>query len=192
MAVNFPSDYNINDTHKDFKVLVSLLSLFGSSKNSAISELKEYPVDVSNSFIDLNELWKEIRNDFRILCPGIEKDNHHLWNKYADEHKGAVIELACRDSSDSPWLIAKPIEYVNEKDLFMTVDDWAEILILETNKAAECIYEKCTLRKAKDNKHKWYEQNEWRIPSSCRNHEIGTISDYGVNPDDFSAAYFWV
>ncbi len=190
LAANFPSDHNINDTNKKFKVLLSLLSLFGSGKTSAISELKKGPVDISNSIADLNEHWKEIRKDLRILCLGIEKDNSHLWNKYAEEHKGVVIELACRDSSDSPWLIAKPVDYVNEKNLFITVEDWAEILILETKKAAECIYEKCTLRKAKDNKHKWFEQNEWRIPSFCRHHETGTVSDYGVNPNDFSAVYF--
>jgi len=191
LAANFPSDHNINDTNEKFKGLVFSLSLFGSGKTSAISELKKGPVDIStNSIAELNERWKVIRNDLRILCLGIEKDNHHLWNKYAEKHKGVVIELACRDSSDSPWLIAKPVEYVNEKDLFITVQDWAEILILERNKAVKCIFEKCTLRKAKDNKHKWSEQNEWRILSFCRHHETGTVSYYGVNPNDFSAVYF--
>jgi len=190
LAANILSDYNINDTKNEFKVLTYLLSLLGSDKKSAISELKKYPVDISKSIADLNELWKKIRNDLRILCLGIEKDNHNLWEKYAEEHKGVVIELTCRDSSNSPWLRAKPIKYVKEKDLFITVEDWAEILILELNKAKECIFEKCTLRKAKDNKHKWSEQNEWRIPSFCRHHETGTVSDYGVNPNDFSAVYF--
>lgn len=190
LAVNFPSNHNINDTDKKFKLLVFLLSLFGSDKTLAISELKKVPIDISNSIAELNERWKEIRNDFRILCLGIEKDNHHLWNKYAEEHKGVVIELSCRDDSDSPWLIAKPVEYVNEKDLFLTVEDWTEILSLEDRKAIECIFEKCTLKKAKDNKHKWSEQNEWRIPSFCRHHKTGTVSYYGVNPNDFSAVYF--
>ncbi len=190
LAANSRANRNKKNTNKLFECLSYLISLFGSDKNSAITEIKKGPVDISNSIAELNKRWKEIRNDFRILCLGIEKDNHHLWNRYAEEHKGVVIELACRDSSDSPWLIAKPVEYVNEKDLFITVEDWAEILILETNKAVECIFEKCTLRKAKDNKHKWYEQNEWRIPSFCRHHETGTVSDYGVNPNDFSAVYF--
>ena len=172
--------------------IIDLAAKFGSDKTSAISELKKHPIDISNSIgiADLNERWKKIRNDFRILCLSIEKDNHHLWNKYAEEHKGVVIELACRDESDSPWRIAKPVEYVNEKDLFLTVEDWAEILILELNKAVKCIFEKCTLRKAKDNEHKWFEQKEWRIVSFCRHHETGLVSYYGVNPNDFSAVYF--
>ncbi|MHC4083905.1 MAG: DUF2971 domain-containing protein [Planctomycetota bacterium] len=178
------------NTNKLFKCLTSLISLFNSSNASAISELKKYPVDISNSVADLNECWKKIRKDCRILCLGIEKDNHHLWNKYAEEHKGVVIELTCRYDSDSPWLIAKPVEYVKEQDLFLTVEDWAEVLILETNKAVKRIFEKCTLRKAKDNEHKWSEQNEWRIPSFCSHHETGTVSDYSVNPNDFSAVYF--
>ena len=64
----FPSDYNINDTNEKVQVLVSLFSLFGNNKNSAISELKKYPIDISKCIADLNELWKQIRNDFRILC----------------------------------------------------------------------------------------------------------------------------
>jgi len=90
----------------------------------------------------------------------------------------------------SPWFIAQPVEYVPEKDLFLTVEDWAEILILELSKAIERLFEKCTLRKAKDNKHKWYEQNEWRITDLRMNHETGTVSDSGVDPNDFSAVYF--
>ena len=189
LAANPPSNINSRDTNELFKCLAYLVSLFGSDKASAISELKEGPVDIP-SIADLNERWKEIRNDFRILCLSIEKDNHHLWNKYAEEHKGVVIELACRDSSDSPWLIAKPVEYVPEKDLYLTVEDWAGVLILEPIKAVERIFEKCTLKKAKDNEHKWFEQNEYRIIDFRIHHEIGTVSDSGVDPNDFSAVYF--
>lgn len=190
LAANFSPNHNINDTHDKFKFLVFLLSLFGSDKTSAISELKKDPVDISSSISELNERWKEIRNDSRILCLGIEKDNCHLWNNYAKGHKGVVIELVCSEDSNSPWLIAKPVEYVPEKDLYLTVEDWAEILILEPIKAAERIFEKCTLRKAKDNDHKWAEQNEWRIIDLRMHHETGTASDYGVDPNEFSAVYF--
>lgn len=190
LAANFSLNHNINDTYDQFKFLVLSLSLFGSDKTSAISELKKDPVDISNRISELNDRWKEIRNDFRILCLGIENDNHHLWDKYAESHKGVVIELACREDSGFPWLIAKPVEYVPEKGLFLTVEDWAEILILEPDKAAECIFEKCTLRKARDNEHKWFEQNEWRIIDTRMPHETGTVSDSGVDPNDFSAVYF--
>ncbi len=190
LAANSHTNRNLKNTNKLFKCLSSLISLFGSDKTSAITELKKGHIDISNSTAELNERWKEIRNDLRILCLGIEKDNHHLWNKYTEEHKGVVIELACRDDSDSPWLIAKPVEYVNEKDLFITVEDWAEILSLETNEATKCIFEKCTLRKAKDNDHKWSVQNEWRIIDIRMHHETGMVSDSGVDPKDFSAVYF--
>lgn len=190
LAANFPSDRNINDTNEKFKVLVFSLSLFGTGKTSAISELKKGHVDISNRIAELNEGWKEIRDDFRILCLGIEKDNHHLWDKYAENQKGVVIELACRKESDSPWCIAQPVEYVPEKDLFLTVEDWVEALSLEQNKAREYIFEKCTLRKAKDNQHRWFEQNEWRIIDMRMPHETGTVSYSSVEPNEFSAVYF--
>ena len=190
LAANFSLNRNINDIHDQFKLLAFSISLHGSGKTSAISELKEGPIDISNSIADLNERWKEIRNDFRILCLSIEKDNHRLWNEYAEKHKGAVIELDCRADSGSPWLIAKPVEYVPEKDLYLNVEDWAEILILKLINAVERIFEKCTLRKAKDNEHKWFEQNEWRIIDLRMPHETGTVSDSGVDPNEFSAVYF--
>jgi hypothetical protein len=190
LAANYPANCNKKNTNRLFKVLAFSISLHGSGKTSAISELKSGPVDIANSFAELNERWEEIRKDFRILCLGIEKDNHHLWNKYAEEHKGVVIKLACRDESDSPWLIAQPVEYFPEKDLFLTVEDWAEASSLEVGKAVEYIFEKCTLRKANDNEHKWFEQNEWRIIDLCMPHETGTVSDSGVDPKDFSAVYF--
>jgi len=190
LAANPPANLDSENTHQQFKDLSCLISLFGNDKTAAISELKNASAETSKNIADLNERWKEIRNDFRILCLGIEKDNHHLWNKYAEKHKGVVIELACRKDLDSPWLIAKPVEYIPEKDLYLTVEDWAEILILELTSAVERIFEKCTMRKAKDNKHKWFEQNEWRIIDLRMPHETGTVSDSGVDPNEFSAVYF--
>ncbi len=190
LAANYPANRKKNN-NKLFKCLASLISLSGGDKTSAISELKKGPIDISNSIAGINECWaRNIRDDFRILCLGIENNNHRLWNDYAEAYKGAVIELVCREESDSPWRIAKPVEYVKEKELFLTAKDWAVAMSLETSAAAYYIIEKCCLRKAKDNEHKWFEQNEWRIPSFCRHYETGKVSDYGVNPNDFSAVYF--
>lgn len=190
LAAIIPVNCDINKTREIFIKIASSLSLC-PDKTSTIFELKNGSINISNIVDDINECWKkEIRNDLRILCLGIEKDNPRLWNDYAEKHKGAVIELACREESDSPWRIAKPVEYVNEKDLFLTVGDWADIISLKDIVAAHYIMEKCCLRKAKDNENKWYEQNEWRISSFCRHYETGTVSDYGVNPKDFSAVYF--
>jgi hypothetical protein len=190
LAANYHVNRNKKNTNIFFECLSYLISLFGSDKAQAISELKEGPIDIPSSIAELNERWKEIRNDLRIICLSIEKDNYHLWNKYAENHKGVVIELTCREEPDSPWCIAQPVEYVPEKDLFLTVKDWAEILILEPIEAVKLIFEKCTLRKAKDNEHRWFEQNEWRIIDFSMHHETGTVSDSGVDPNDFSAVYF--
>lgn len=152
---------------------------------------KNLSTDISRIITDINKCWVEnIRNDFRILCLGIENNNHRLWNDYAEAYKGAVIELACREESDSPWRIAEPVEYVKEKELYLTAKDWRVVLSLKGRERGEYIIKKCSLRKAKDNKHKWFEQNEWRIPSFRRPHEICMVSDYGVNPNDLTAIYF--
>jgi len=191
LAADFPANLKSMKRNNLFTKLARDLSL-SKDKASAILELKKNLfIDISSLIAGINECWeKNIRNDFRILCLGIENNNYHLWNKYAEEHKGAVIELACREDSDSPWCIAKPVEYVNEKDLYLTAEDWTVIASLETIAGAKYIIEKCCLRKAKDNEHKWFVQNEWRIPSFRRHYETGLVSDYGVNPKDFSAVYF--
>ena len=191
LAANPPPYLNENKVNETFKLLVGLIQS-SPNKNLIIAEAKKEPVsDISNIIKEINKIWeKSIRNDFRILCLGIEKNNHRLWNDYAEDYKGAVIEFACRKESDSPWLVAKPVEYVREKELFLTAEDWAMVMVLETNAAAHYIIEKCSLRKANDNEHKWFEQNEWRIPSFRRSHETGKVSGYGVNPNDFSAVYF--
>ncbi|NLW84392.1 MAG: DUF2971 domain-containing protein [Phycisphaerae bacterium] len=191
LATNFPANYNKNNTNEIFNCLCYCISLSGNDKASAIAELKKGMIDISKSIAALNECWKEIRNDFRIICLGIENDNHRLWNDYAEKHKGVVIELACRDDHpESPWHIAQPVEYMNEKDLFITAEDWAEMLSLNINDGIKGIFEKCTLRKAKDNEHKWSEQNEWRVIDMRMPHETGTVSDSDVDPNDISAVYF--
>lgn len=190
LAANPPVNINANNANETFKALAQLLQSSRNKTSTILEAKKHLVIDISEAVADLNEQWKEIRNNFRILCLGVEKDNHRLWNDYAETYKGAVIEFACREESDSPWLIANPVEYVSEKDLFLTVEEWAEAMSLETIAMAHYIMEKCSIKKAKDNKHKWFEQNEWRIPSFRRHHEIGMVSHYGVNPNDFVAIYF--
>ncbi len=191
LVANPHASLNKKNTNKISKFLSSSISLFGSDKTSAISELKKGPVDISRAIAGINECWKNnIRNNSRILCLGIENNNHRLWNDYAEAYKGAVIELACREESDSPWRMAEPVEYVPERELFLTAEDWAVVMCLENIVGANYIIKKCCTKKAKDNEHKWFEQNEWRVPSFRRHHETGLVSDYDVNPNDFSAVYF--
>lgn len=177
------------DKNKQKQIFDALLDL--ATNHRIISEVKKtHSIDISSVIDGINEKWKEIREDSRILCLGIEKDNRRLWNDYAEKHRGVVIELICRKESDSPWLVAKPVEYVDKKDLFITAREWAEIISIGSIKGAELLIEKCCTKKIRDNEHKWSEQNEWRIPSYRGNHETGLVSDYGVNPNDISAVYF--
>ena len=190
LAANPPANLTATNTNEGFYTLSQLLQS-SCNKTSVVSEMKEgHHINISGDIADLNEHWAIMRNDFRILCLSVENNNRRLWNDYAEAYEGVVIEFACREEPDSPWRGAVPVEYVKEEDLFLTAEDWAEALSLNINASARYVMEKCSIRKAKDNKHKWFEQNEWRIPSFCRPHETGMVSDYDVNPKDFTAIYF--
>jgi hypothetical protein len=190
LAANPCANLTATNTNELFYAISRLLQSSCNKTSVALKAKEGLHIDISGAIASLNERWAIMRNDFRILCLSVENNNRRLWNDYAEAYEGVVIEFACREESDSPWRIAIPVEYVKEEDLFLTAEDWAEALSLNNTATAHYIMEKCSTRKAKDNKHKWFEQNEWRIPSFCKPHETGMVSDYSVNPKDFTAIYF--
>lgn len=132
------------------------------------------------------DMWRNFIPAFRILCLTSKKDAASMWYHYADKYSGVVIGLACKDELDSPWLLARPVEYPHEPSSFLSAKGWAETLMLPEREALDRILKAYTYIKTPD----WRYEEEWRITSFKRQHETGVFSDYPVHPGNFSELYF--
>ncbi|HDR2843213.1 TPA: DUF2971 domain-containing protein [Enterobacter sichuanensis] len=127
---------------------------------------------------EMKDVWKGMLNDRRILCLSESPIITPMWNHYADEYKGIVIEFDCIDILDSAWLIAKPMKYTDEIPLTYTAEGMAELLFMPDNKSIEYINTEITFIKTEE----WAYEKEWRISNYARPNTAGQYSDFKFHP----------
>lgn len=137
------------------------------------------------SMEELRAMWRQCLKELRILCLTENAAHAAMWYHYADRYAGAVLEFRCNESTDSPWLIARPVDYPQKKPAVYTADGWAEILTLRNDEAVRRMLDVATYTKATD----WSYENEWRIVSFKRPHDVGEYTDYSFNPNDLASVY---
>ena len=108
-----------------------------------------------------------------------------MWYHYADHYAGVVIELRCNEHTDSPWLVARPVDYPKDKPAVYTAEGLAELLALDTNAAVRRLLDIATYTKSRD----WAYENEWRIVTFKRPYDSGHFTDYPFHADDLAAIY---
>jgi len=139
----------------------------------------------SPALSELKEIWQQWLPTYRILCLSASNNIPLMWSKYADNHKGVVLEFACLKEFDAPWLIAKPVLYEDRPSL-LNGEGWGRLLTLEQDEAVKYLFNESCYTKTTD----WAYQEEWRVVSFKRAYENTQDSYYRFYPQTLSAIYF--
>ncbi len=137
------------------------------------------------TLVELHALWWSLIPDFRILCLSKTNDIAPMWTHYADGFKGVVFEFACNTELDSPWLVAKEVDYVGGDPMLSTAEEWANLFMMKQKEVTRRLFDKATYTKAKD----WSYEKEWRISSFKRNGETERYSHYKFHKDELKSVY---
>ncbi|MDB5973983.1 MAG: hypothetical protein JWR07_743 [Nevskia sp.] len=121
-----------------------------SAKASA-SRLGKYKIDLNATLLGL-------LSQARVLCVSETHDNVVMWSHYADCHKGVVLELGRFNEVEDNLLAAKPVEYVEQFPLFMSVENWIDYLTGKTRIHDDILY-----RPAFAKHVDWRYEKEWRV-----------------------------
>jgi hypothetical protein len=140
---------------------------------------------VSQGLNETREMWRAWRPDLRILCVSEEHLDEAMWDRYADQAKGIVLEFNC-DSPTSFWQEARKVEYHPVEPMANTAQGWARYLMMPPDKAIYEMFFSATLTK----KPNWMTEKEWRVVTFKKTNETGQYSDFGFAPSDLSAVYF--
>lgn len=143
------------------------------------------PTPTGESMNELRAMWSHSVPDLRILCLTESPAHAAMWYHYAHRYAGVVIELRCNEHTDSPWLVARPVDYPEDKPAVYTAEGWAELLALDTNVAVSRLLDIATYTKSRD----WAYENEWRIVTFKRPNDSGHFTDYPFHADDLAAIY---
>ncbi|WP_233620265.1 DUF2971 domain-containing protein [Burkholderia multivorans] len=112
----------------------------------------------------LPRLNADVRNHLassKILCLTESPDNPVMWTHYADTHRGVVIRLRDYPEFDSPYIRAKPVNYVAETPRLVDEEFLSDMLSGRTSFNVNALLERLIYTKSAG----WAYEREWRIYS---------------------------
>jgi hypothetical protein len=114
-----------------------------------------------NGLPNLNAELKKASQKCKVLCLTDRPNLATMWNHYADAHKGVVLRLRNIPAFDSPYMMARRVDYLNEFPQLGEQDDIVNWLsgMAPLDKAG--ILNKLIFTKTAD----WAYEREWRISS---------------------------
>lgn len=181
---------NFSELKPEIQLIISAVNLTGSDKlieevSCNLREMIKTSLPTSDSLDDFREHWRSMVINMRILCLCESYEKTSMWFHYADKYRGVVIEFLCNDDSDSPWRIAKPIDYMDDEPLISTADGWAKLLTIPNDKALAKLFDICMYEKSKD----WEYEKEWRVASFKRPNDSGAYTDYKFGEKEIGNLY---
>lgn len=154
--------------------------------NPLLERLMSVAIQETSALSDLQELknhWLDTLDTKRVICVSEEPDIVPMWNHYADEYKGIVLEFACLDKLDSVWLIANPINYTDIKPLTYSAEGLIELVFRNDSWRIKYLTEEL-MRIKKTN---WAYEKEWRVSTIKKSYEEGLYSDYKFHIDELKS-----
>ncbi|NQU80366.1 MAG: DUF2971 domain-containing protein [Bacteroidetes bacterium] len=133
---------------------------------------------------EMQAIWDRFIRQSRIFCMTEDYCNDTMWAHYADNHKGAVLELECLDLYDSPLLVAEKVVYSNENISVGTVENWMNIITGKTVFDYKTFFS--PLERLK--KENWNYEKEWRVISIDLK-SVDLFEDVKVHPLTFSRVF---
>jgi len=140
----------------------------------------------SSSFEALREMWREMVPKFRVLCLSEKYDTTSMWLHYCDSYRGVVLQFSAIDELDSPFLVARPVQYQDDAPKIADVEEWAKCITGESENQYTDLFEEYQFVKTSD----WGYEHEWRIVSMARPGETENYADYPFHPKELTAIYF--
>lgn len=145
------------------------------------------PTDSQIQIIEeLKMKWSEIVPSLRILCLSERNDIISMWNNYADQYRGVILEFSAIEELDSPFLVARPVVYQDEPPLVASPEEWVDCLFSGSLSCFINLFREYEYIKTKD----WSNEKEWRIVSGTKPGEQGLFSDYNFHPEELTGIFF--
>lgn len=118
----------------------------------------------------------------KILSLTTKPDNNLMWTHYTNAHSGVVMRFRSIPAFDSPYGMAKPMNYVSEVPPFYSENDLVDIIAGVAKTNARDIIEKIIYTKSADYE---YEQ-EWRVSTGSGRNKHAPFEDvpFGLNELD--------
>lgn len=131
---------------------------------------------------------EELRGELakiKVICFSDRHDSNLMWSHYAESHAGMVFEFRNVDGLDSPYKLAKPIQYSRRPPQLATDEELARFI-----SGDEKIDGRVTDRMIYTKSDEWSYEREWRIQSGDGRMPIDPVEYAEFGSRELHAVYF--
>jgi hypothetical protein len=129
---------------------------------------------------------RELISDSKILCLTTECENTLMWAHYADGHQGLVLRFRNIPELDSPYSMARPVQYVENMPVLMDDDFLSDMMSGRVSFDVQSIMDRLMYTKSSE----WAYENEWRICSGVGRDPDASHEDCPFDARELDAVVF--
>lgn len=150
---------------------------FRSSMTEGINESievlkKEYP--------KFNKFLRDELDNSKILCLSAVNDSIPMWSHYAESHRGLVLGFGEAAGIDSPWRLARPINYVEKIPKLYDEEFWSRFFSGEGEPTAEELVDRMLYTKHVS----WSYEREHRLVAGTGRDPSAPFEDVAFHPGE--------
>ncbi|MBN9086288.1 MAG: DUF2971 domain-containing protein [Reyranella sp.] len=132
---------------------------------------------------ETHQKFREVIGTSKVLCQSEVRDSLLMWAYYAEQHKGAVLCFRSDTVPDSPWRVARPVQYQNAMprlaDEAFLSDMSAGLAVLDPQTLVDrVIYTKAA---------EWSHEQEWRLQAGSGRHSSASYEDVPFDARELDA-----
>jgi len=136
-----------------------------------------------NPLRELLEGWEERVRRSRVLCLSSSRDVGPMWVHYSDQYRGVVLAFRAEKALDSPFLLAREVEYADGDAAVALAVAWVDCILDHAETRWTRLFTDFQYRKASH----WSYEKEWRIINYVPNDSDSMITNYKYHPLELSA-----
>ncbi len=121
--------------------------------------------------------------DTKILCLTESPDSTTMWAYYAEQHQGVVLQFRSVPELDSPWGVARPVQYLADMPRLLDNAFLADMLSGRISMDVGSIMDRMIYTKSSE----WAHEQEWRICSGVGRDRKAPHEDIPFNPLELEA-----
>ena len=128
--------------------------------NTSVTDM--YDIDKMRRLMrELVEFFNTLFKNDGIFCSTVDSNNLLMWAHYADQHRGAVVELTPSVERDSALLVSREVHYTEIRPFLYDdpIDMITRGLTMAPEEAAGKIFDRLIYTKSAE----WEYEKEWRL-----------------------------
>ncbi|MBM1173487.1 DUF2971 domain-containing protein [Microvirga arabica] len=133
---------------------------------------------MKHSLPPLLEATREILTSSKILCLSSNPTSNLMWAHYAASHQGIALRFRDAPDLDSPWKMARPINYLADIPVLINGDFLSDFLAGRDELKPRPFLDRLIYTKSAD----WSYEHEWRIWSGSGRNPEAAFEDVRFHP----------